>query len=188
MRLSAGRFFVGAALLVSSASCVDKQYDLGRLDPEITVLKTGLGYPLGYTMKRSLGELLELDLYTSIKTEENGDYYLSARPDPFQVSVRIPEGGDLTSQFEPFTFSVGPFPQSVLRDHPDARPDYSGSRGSSWGWTAGFRRLCWREFPSKHALRAAGSRLFRMTICRWFPGKAKWSSRMRSFSILFLIT
>ena len=128
MRFSAGRFFVGAALLVSSAGCVDNQYDLGRLDPEITVLKTGLGYPLGYTMKRSLGELLELDLYTSIKTEENGDYYLSARPDPFQVSVRIPEDGDLTSQFEPFTFSVGPFPQSVLRDHPDARPDYSGSR------------------------------------------------------------
>jgi len=127
MRISAGRFFVGAALLVISAGCVDKQYDLGHLDPEITVMKTGLGYPLGYTMKRSLGELLELDLYTSIKTEENGDYYLSARPDPFQVSVRIPEGGDLTSQFEPFTFEVGPFPQSVLRDHPDARPDYSGS-------------------------------------------------------------
>lgn len=128
MRFSAGRFIVGVALLVSSAGCVDKQYDLGRLDPEITVMKTGLGYPLGYTMKQSLGELLELDLYTSIKTEENGDYYLSARPDPFQVSVRIPEGGDLTSQFEPFTFSVGPFPQSVLRNHPDARPDYSGSR------------------------------------------------------------
>ena len=128
MRFSAGRFLVGAALLVSSAGCVDKQYDLGRLDPEITVMKTGLGYPLGYTMKQSLGELLELDLYTSIKTEENGDYYLSAHPDPFQVSVRIPEGGDLTSQFEPFTFSVGPFPQSVLRNHPDARPDYSGSR------------------------------------------------------------
>ena len=128
MRFSAGRFFVGAALLVTSAGCVDKQYDLGRLDPEITVMKTGLGYPLGYTMKRSLGELFELDLYTSIKTEENGDYYLSAHPDPFQVSVRIPEGGDLTSQFEPFTFSVGPFPQSVLRDHPDARPDYSGSQ------------------------------------------------------------
>ena len=128
MRLSAGRFFVGAALLVSSAGCVDKQYDLGRLDPEITVMKTGLGYPLGYTMKQSLGELLELDLYTSIKTEENGDYYLSARPDPFPVTVRIPEGGDLTSRFEPFTFSVGPFPQSVLRNNPDVRPDYSGSQ------------------------------------------------------------
>ena len=99
MRISAGRFIVGVALLVSSAGCVDKQHDLGRLDPEITVMKTGLGYPLGYTMKQSLGELLELDLYTSIKTEENGDYYLSARPDPFQVSVQNPEDGDLKYRF-----------------------------------------------------------------------------------------
>ena len=127
MRFSAGKMIVGATLLAACVGCVDKQYDLGRLDPEITVLKTGLGYPLGYTMKRSLGELLELDLYTSIKTEENGDYFLSARPDPFQVSVQIPEGGDLTYKFDPFTFSVGPFPQSVLREHPDARPDFSGS-------------------------------------------------------------
>ena len=128
MKFSTGRFIVGAALLVTSVGCVDKQYDLDHLDPEITVMKTGLSYPLGYTMQRSLGELLELDLYTSIKTEENGDYYLSARPDPFQLSVRIPESGDLTCQFEPFTFGVGPFPQSVLRDHPDAKPDYSGSK------------------------------------------------------------
>lgn len=127
MRFSAGTFCVGVALLVTCVGCVDKEYDLGRLDPEITVMNTGLGYPLGYTMKRSLGELFELDLYTSVKTEENGDYYLSARPDPFQVSVLISEGGDLTYKFDPFTFSVGPFPQSVLKDHPDARPDFSKS-------------------------------------------------------------
>lgn len=126
MRFSAKFILTGLSAL-GICSCVDKQYDLGVLDPEITILKTGMGYPLGYTMKRSLGELLELDLYTSIKAEENGDYYLSARPDPFQVSVEIPEGGDLTYKFDPFTFSVGPFPQSVLKDHPDARPDLTGS-------------------------------------------------------------
>ena len=65
MRFSAKFILTGLSAL-GICSCVDKQYDLEVLDPEITILKTGMGYPLGYTMKRSLGELLELDLYTSI--------------------------------------------------------------------------------------------------------------------------
>lgn len=113
--------------LIATGCQVDKAYDLGNVDPEITVMKTGLGFPLGYTMKKSLGEILELDLYTVVKTDGNGDYYLSYRPDPFDVSVRIPADGNLTYHFTPFTYDASPFPSSVLGDHPDVRPDLSQS-------------------------------------------------------------
>ena len=105
-------------LALSGTGCiVDREYDWDKLDPEITVLKTGFTYPLGVNEKKTLGSLFNLENSSMIVVDEKGDYYLKVQPDPADVSVKISEDGDLTCSFKPVTYMLsqrsGPCPGLV---------------------------------------------------------------------------
>ena len=64
-------------LLPLAACQVDPAYDLDNLDPEITVLKTGLRYPLGWTKKMRLDALFNLaglSIPTQMETVSGEDF------------------------------------------------------------------------------------------------------------------
>lgn len=104
----------GTMLVLSGTGCiVDREYDWDKLDPEITVLKTGLTYPLGVNEKKTLGSLFNLENSSMIVVDEKGDYYLKVQPDPADVSVKISEDGDLTCSFKPVTYMLSQIPASL---------------------------------------------------------------------------
>ena len=109
-------------LALCFSSCVDKEYDWGKLDPEITVLKTGISYPLGVHEKRTLGDLLKLDDSSIVKVDENGDYYLKYEPEPVDVSVKVSENGELSRTFKPLTYQVNSIPACMKGEKPDHVP------------------------------------------------------------------
>ena len=120
-------FLSGLVLAFSFTGCVDRNYDFDKLDPEITVLKTGLTYPLGVSEKKTLGSLLELDGSSMIKVDEKGDYYLKFQPDPVDVPVKISESGDLSYVFKPFTYTITSIPPSLKGENPKVALDWSQS-------------------------------------------------------------
>lgn len=101
--------------------CVDDDYDLGRLDPEITVMKTGLAYPLGVTYTRRLEDAFQLDQYTIVKTDDNGNYLLKYRPSPFDLSVTLQDDGKFACSFKSSTYTCYSFPDVLKNDVPDLR-------------------------------------------------------------------
>jgi hypothetical protein len=107
--------------------CVDDNYNLGRLDPEITVLKTGLTYPLGVTYTRRLEEVFELDLYSIVKTDDQGDYYLKYRPSPFDLSVTLQDDGQFACSFNSSTYTCYSFPDALKNDVPDIGLEHSAA-------------------------------------------------------------
>jgi hypothetical protein len=118
----------GTTLVLSGTGCiVDREYDWDKLDPEITVLKTGFTYPLGVNEKKTLGSLFGLDNSSMIVADEKGDYYLKVQPDPSDVSVKISEDGDLTCVFKPVTYMLSAIPASLKGDKPDLSLDWSQS-------------------------------------------------------------
>lgn len=121
-------FLAGALLVLSGTGCVvDREYDWDKLDPEITVLKTGLTYPLGVNEKKTLGSLHGLDNSSMFVVDEKGDYYLKIQPDPADVSVKISEDGDLTCVFVPVTYMLSSIPASLKGEKPSLALDWSQS-------------------------------------------------------------
>ena len=114
-------------LLPLAACQVDPAYDLDNLDPEITVLKTGLRYPLGWTKKMRLDALFNLDVYSVLQCDETGDYYLMYRPSALDFTVTVSEDGTIQPDFDPFTFTCYSFPDAIVGDNPTFGLDYSKS-------------------------------------------------------------
>lgn len=118
----------GTLLALSGTGCiVDREYDWDKLDPEITVLKTGITYPLGVNEKKTLGSLFGLENSSMIVVDEKGDYYLKVQPDPSDVSVKMAEDGDLTCVFKPVTYMLSSIPASLKGEKPDLALDWSQS-------------------------------------------------------------
>lgn len=119
--------FVTSVALSAAACRVDPMYDLDKLDPEITVLKTGLTYPFTWSNKMRLDALFKLDQYSILQYDEQGDYYLSYRPDPFDITVSVSDEGTLRTDFKPFTYTSYSFPDAIIGDNPAFGLDYSQS-------------------------------------------------------------
>ena len=65
------------AVAVGAVSCVDENYDLSKLNTEITVGGDSLTVPVGETAKLTMKDLLGDNAVTFLKTAADGSYYIS---------------------------------------------------------------------------------------------------------------
>lgn len=122
------KMLLASALPVMLAGCrVDPVYDLDHLDPEITVMKTGLMLPLSWSSKMRLDALFQMDEFSALQYDEQGDYFLSYRPDPFEFTLLVSEDGALKTDFNPFTYTIPSLPDAILGDNPSFGLDFSKS-------------------------------------------------------------
>ena len=67
---------VAAVLLV--ASCVNEEYDLSNVNPEITLCESGLAFPVGSTQKITIKDLLDSSDNTIFSKGEDGTIYITS--------------------------------------------------------------------------------------------------------------
>ncbi|MBQ6437517.1 MAG: hypothetical protein IJK20_03595 [Bacteroidales bacterium] len=77
------------AVAVGAVSCVDENYDLSKLNTEITVGGDSLTVPVGETAKLTMKDLLGDNAVTFLKTAADGSYYISFS-DQKDVSPSMP--------------------------------------------------------------------------------------------------
>ena len=77
------------AVAVGAVSCVDENYDLSKLNTEITVGGDSLTVPVGETAKLTMKDLLGDNAVTFLKTAADGSYYISVS-DQKEVSPSMP--------------------------------------------------------------------------------------------------
>lgn len=77
------------AVAVGAVSCVDENYDLSKLNTEITVGGDSLTVPVGETAKLTMKDLLGDNAVTFLKTAADGSYYISVS-DQKDVSPSMP--------------------------------------------------------------------------------------------------
>lgn len=77
------------AVAVGAASCTDENYDLSKLNTEITVGGDSLTVPVGETAKLTMKDLLGDNAVTFLKTAADGSYYISVS-DQKNVSPSMP--------------------------------------------------------------------------------------------------
>jgi hypothetical protein len=92
---------LGTALAVS---CIDENYDLGRINTDIEVLKD-VEVPVGSVSKLTVGDLIPLEEAKDVlQVREGGDYWIYYQGEPIRESVEIPIGdfGTSTSGVDDF--------------------------------------------------------------------------------------
>ena len=114
-------------MILLTGCIVDKTYDLNKLDPEITVLKTGISYPLGSIPKKGLDDLFDIRSYPIVQCDEDGDYYVSYRPDDFKACLDVAADGSISTRFDPFTYTCYTFPDALTGNVPAFGLDYAQS-------------------------------------------------------------
>ena len=77
------------ALAVGAVSCVDENYDLSKLNTEITVGGDSLTVPVGETAKLTMKDLLGNEAVSFLKTAEDGSYTITVS-DQMNVSSSMP--------------------------------------------------------------------------------------------------
>ena len=77
------------AVAVGAASCVDENYDLSKLNTEITVGGDSLTVPVGETAKLTMKDLLGNEAVSFLQTAEDGSYQISVS-DQMNVSSSMP--------------------------------------------------------------------------------------------------
>ena len=77
------------AVAVGAVSCVDENYDLSKLNTEITVGGDSLTVPVGETAKLTMKDLLGNEAVSFLQTAEDGSYQISVS-DQMNVSSSMP--------------------------------------------------------------------------------------------------
>lgn len=121
---------VGALLLLAATGCkVDEDYNLSKLDKEITVMK-GARFPIPSPKPITLADILKLEDYPYIVVEDNGDYCLSFSMDSIQMSLVIPDDATpshnrIPTSFIPKPYSFGEVPVFLSEQGQQVEPDLS---------------------------------------------------------------
>ena len=120
----------GALLVVCGTGCkVDSDYDLSKLETEITVLK-GATFPVPSPKPIYLADILNLEGYKYIVVDDNGDYCISFDLDPVELSLEIPADATPSNNRIPTNFIPKPYtfdgvPDFLSADGQQVEPDLS---------------------------------------------------------------
>ena len=118
----------GAILMLSVCGCkVDSLYDFDKLNTEMTVMK-GATFPVPSPDPIYLKDIIQLDGYDYITTDENGDYVIRFDVPEVRMEVTIPnaiQGNRVPTDFVPTTYSFGSIPDFLSSDDQHVEPDLS---------------------------------------------------------------
>lgn len=93
-----------AAVVLLVTSCVNQEYDLSNVNPEITLCESGLAFPVGSTQKITIKDLLNSGDQSIFSKSEDGTLYISSNG-TLAVDKAIPSLLDLSGvKLENLTF------------------------------------------------------------------------------------
>lgn len=110
-----------------NACKVDPSYDLSKLNTEMTLLK-GSVFPVPSPDPIYLKDIIQLDGYPYINTNDEGDYYIHFNVPRVRMDVQVPaalDGNRIPTGFEPIRYSFGAIPDFLSMDGNHVEPDLS---------------------------------------------------------------
>ncbi len=78
---------VAAIVLLTAASCVDKDFQLDKVSTEVAIGGDVTTLPLGYLERQKLGDIIDLEDIEGLSVDESGNYSLSFEGAKSEISI-----------------------------------------------------------------------------------------------------